>query len=58
MIFIKLWSDVHLSKTICKTYESICVLKVKVKIKVHDFEPLIFCPLHISFTPGGIIINR
>ena len=28
------------------------------QIKVHEFEPLIFCPLHISFTPGGISINR
>ena len=33
-----------------------CQLKVNDTIEGHEFEPLISCSLHISFTPGRIFI--
>ena len=35
-----------------------CRLKVKVTVESHEFEPWIWCWLHISFTPGRIFFKR
>ena len=51
-IFIELWPNVHRSKMISITHDSICLLKVL--IEVHEFELLILCQLHISCTPETI----
>ena len=34
-----------------------CGLKVKVTVEGHEFEPWIWCRLHISFTPGRIFFK-
>ena len=34
-----------------------CGLEVKVTVEGHEFEPWIWCPLHISFTPGRIFFK-
>ena len=45
-IFIKVWSAVHLSETVCRTYFS---TKVKLKIECNEFYPCSSCLLSISF---------
>ena len=35
-----------------------CRLKVKITVETHEFEPWIWCRLHISFTPGRIFFKR
>ena len=35
-----------------------CGLKVKITVEGHQFEPWIWCRLHISFTPGRIFFKR
>ena len=35
-----------------------CGLKVKVAVEGHEFEPWIWCRLHISFIPGRIFFKR
>ena len=55
-IFIIFLSNVLLSETMCRFHDSVCWLKVKVTIEGHEFEPLILCRSHISFTPIRIFI--
>ena len=47
-IFIKLWSKVCLSESMCRTHKS----TMPTQHQGHGFEPWISCPLHISYTPG------
>ena len=57
-ILSKLWSNIHLSGTMCRIITQPCRLKVKVTVEAHKFEPWIWCRLHISFTPGRIFFKR
>ena len=57
-IFIIFLSNVLLSETMCRFHDSVCWLKVKVTIEGHEFEPLILCRSHISFTPKRIFIKN
>ena len=52
-IFINFWSDVRLSKAMCRAHDSTWCLKAKVTIEGHEFE---ISSSHISFTPGRIFI--
>ena len=40
-VFIKFWSNVRPSETICRFHDSTCWIKVRVTIEGHKFEPLI-----------------
>ena len=51
-IFFKLWSNVHLSETMCRINNSI--MPAQGQGQGHRFEPWISCPLYIPFTPRRI----
>ena len=46
-ILVKFWSNVWFKVMMCRTHDSECW--VKVTVEGREFEPLISCPLHITF---------
>ena len=58
IIFSKIWSNVYLGWKCAEPITQPCGLKVRITVESHEFEPWVFCRLHISFTPGRIFFKR